>query len=160
MWYLLNENICPYWKEFVKAANITGLSPFLLAAIGWVESRYNPEAVSSAGAKGIMQIMPNTWNAWGSGDIFNPHDNIFAGSNYLRWCIAVCARKYKDAKRMGIASYYWGIGRVLRCEDFDSLPYTVKGYVNSVLAEEKRIINHYLDYLRREFYGYGEESTR
>lgn len=48
-----------------------------------VESRGNPEAVSPAGAKGLMQLMPATAREMGVMDIFDPEDNLLAGIKYL-----------------------------------------------------------------------------
>lgn len=48
----------PYASYFASAGAQHGVPPALLAAVGWVESRYQPDAVSSAGAIGVMQIMP------------------------------------------------------------------------------------------------------
>jgi soluble lytic murein transglycosylase-like protein len=50
----------PYAAEFVAAGERHGISPTILAAVGFVESSYRPDAVSSAGAIGVMQLMPAT----------------------------------------------------------------------------------------------------
>ncbi len=50
-----------------------------------VESHGNPKTVSSLGAKGLMQITDEVWANFGTGDVFNPADNIRAGCKYLRW---------------------------------------------------------------------------
>jgi len=55
------SEIIPYWEYFLDASQHTGISPFLLAAIAWAESRFNPEAISTKGAMGIMQISPQVW---------------------------------------------------------------------------------------------------
>ena len=68
------------------------LDPFLVKAVIRVESRFNPNAVSPVGARGLMQIMPNTaqWIAERMGlphhedDLFNPAHNIRMGTYYLR----------------------------------------------------------------------------
>lgn len=65
------------------AASQYGISPALVDAVMWQESRYNPKAVSSAGAIGLMQLMPGTARYLG----VNPHDpwqNVFGGAAYLR----------------------------------------------------------------------------
>jgi soluble lytic murein transglycosylase-like protein len=48
----------PFANEYVAAGTRHGVPPELLSAVGWVESRYQTDAVSSAGAIGVMQIMP------------------------------------------------------------------------------------------------------
>jgi soluble lytic murein transglycosylase-like protein len=65
------------------AAQQYGISPALVDAVMWQESRYNPRAISSAGAIGLMQLMPGTARSLG----VNPHDpwqNVFGGAAYLR----------------------------------------------------------------------------
>ena len=65
------------------AAQQYGIAPNLVDAVMWQESRYNYKAVSSAGAIGLMQLMPGTARSLG----VNPHDpwqNVFGGAAYLR----------------------------------------------------------------------------
>lgn len=74
----------------VEVARQTGLPPRTLAALGWVESRWNPQAVGSAGEIGIMQIMPDTGKeiAHRLGlkefDLADPATNVYFGAVYLR----------------------------------------------------------------------------
>lgn len=65
------------------AANQYGISPALVDAVMWQESRYNPKAVSSAGAIGLMQLMPGTARYLGV-DPHDPWQNVFGGAAYLR----------------------------------------------------------------------------
>jgi soluble lytic murein transglycosylase-like protein len=64
------------------------IDPLLLHAIAEVESQYNPLAISPAGAKGLMQILPSTARRFGMNDpdsqLFNPRDNLRICSTYLR----------------------------------------------------------------------------
>lgn len=61
-----------------------GLSPRLLDAVIAQESGYNPWAISSAGAMGMMQIMPGTARSLGLANAFDPVANMRAGARYLR----------------------------------------------------------------------------
>jgi len=79
----------PYAIFIAEAAHRFGLPAAWIRAVIACESRGDPHAVSSAGAVGLMQLMPSTWQferahlALGS-DPFDARDNILAGSDYLR----------------------------------------------------------------------------
>lgn len=62
----------------------TGVPAPLLMAVAWQESGFHPDAVSPAGAQGLMQFMPGTWNTYGRGSPFNPGQAMLAGARYLR----------------------------------------------------------------------------
>ena len=73
------------WEAAVPAiAGEAGLDPHLIHAVIWAESRCNPIAVSSRGARGLMQLMPATARQYGVADAFDPLQNIRAGARYLR----------------------------------------------------------------------------
>jgi len=63
------------------------LPPLLLHAVIRVESNYNPLAVSSKGAQGIMQLIPSTARRFGVSNSFNPVENIQGGARYLRYLL-------------------------------------------------------------------------
>lgn len=67
-----------------RAANQYGIDPALVQAIIFAESTFNPKAVSKRGAMGLMQLMPNTAEAMGVKDCFNPEHNIFGGVRYFK----------------------------------------------------------------------------
>jgi soluble lytic murein transglycosylase-like protein len=60
------------------------VDPNLIAAMAFRESRFDPSAVSRRGAQGVMQLMPRTAKSLGVKDSFDPRDNIFAATRYLR----------------------------------------------------------------------------
>jgi len=82
-----------YWPWYVKAGQLCanlGITPVLLAAQGYQESGFNPNAVSDTGAEGISQFEPGTWPLWGknddgTGDVspFNPFDAIMAQGRFM-----------------------------------------------------------------------------
>jgi soluble lytic murein transglycosylase-like protein len=73
-----------YEKLIAANARRYGLSPALIHAVVRAESAYNPTAVSSAGAQGLMQLMPGTAARYGVSDSFNPVENVRGGTAYLR----------------------------------------------------------------------------
>jgi soluble lytic murein transglycosylase-like protein len=65
-------------------AKQNGVDPFLVAAMIRVESGFDPIAISSAGACGLMQLMPGTSRSLGVSDPFDPVENVAGGTRYLR----------------------------------------------------------------------------
>ncbi|MER9753961.1 lytic transglycosylase domain-containing protein [Mesorhizobium sp. M0166] len=79
----------PFGAHIAEASHRFGVATALIRAIMRKESAGDVRAVSSAGARGLMQIMPGTWDylraRWSLGhDPFDPRDNILAGTAYLR----------------------------------------------------------------------------
>jgi len=91
-----------------KAADRYEIDPALVKAIIMVESSYNPKAVSSKGAMGLMQLMPGTARALGVEDGFNPEHNIEAGVKYLRQLI----NRFDGDTKLALAAYNAGIRKV------------------------------------------------
>ncbi len=73
-----------YEKELKEAAAACGLEWELIAAVIMAESGFNPQAISPKGARGMMQLMPDTWLDLGVKDPHDPKQNISAGSAYLK----------------------------------------------------------------------------
>lgn len=93
-----------------EAARQAAIPPSWIRAVLRIESAGDRHAVSSAGAMGLMQIMPGTWRDLRhtlnlGADPFDPHDNIIAGAAYLRWL----HDRYGDAGFL--AAYNAGPGR-------------------------------------------------
>jgi hypothetical protein len=101
----------PYAGHVADAARRFGIPAAWVWAVMRVESNGDPRAVSSAGAMGLMQLMPATWAGlrarYGLGAYpFDPRDNIMAGAAYLR----EMHDRYGDATAM-LAAYNAGAGR-------------------------------------------------
>jgi soluble lytic murein transglycosylase-like protein len=74
----------PYSGEITEASGRYGIPETLIRAVIRVESGFNPRAISRRGARGLMQLMPETAALLGVRDSFNPRQNIDAGVRHLR----------------------------------------------------------------------------
>ncbi|MDA7747054.1 lytic transglycosylase domain-containing protein [Psychromonas sp.] len=98
-----------YHPLIVAAASKHKLEPEFLHAVITAESSYQHEAVSSAGAKGLMQLMPVTAERFGVDDPFDPEQSIYAGALYLQKLL----KEFKS-KDLALAAYNAGEGTVRR----------------------------------------------
>jgi soluble lytic murein transglycosylase-like protein len=121
-----------------QAADKYGISPSLVKAVIDSESSFNPNAVSSAGAKGLMQLMDGTAKGLGVTNSFDPAQNIDGGTRFLSYLL----NKYDGNVKAALAAYNAGPGRVDRTgirtdADFeanmDKLPSETQRYVGKVL---------------------------
>jgi hypothetical protein len=117
-----------YEKEINAASSKYNVDAKLIAAVIQAESGFNPGSGSSAGAKGLMQLMPGTFKEYGSGDIMNAHDNIFAGTRYLSLQI-----KAFGSVELGLAAYNAGPGAVKKYKGIPPYPET-QNYVKKVMG--------------------------
>jgi soluble lytic murein transglycosylase-like protein len=96
------------------AAIEAGIPPDLAYGLVWVESRFDPRAVSSAGALGIAQVMPATARQLipdlERTELFEPEINLRIGMAYLRYLI----ERYEGDQRLALTAYNRGPGRVSR----------------------------------------------
>ena len=90
------------------AARSSGLEAALVKAVLVAESGADPQAVSPRGASGLMQLMPATARQYGVRDIFDPEQNIRAGTQYLR----DLKQRYGNDLRLMLAAYNAGPGAV------------------------------------------------
>lgn len=109
--------VSPYDDLFRRYAPQAGFDWQLLAAIAYVESRYNPSAQSRFGASGLMQVMPSTGLSHGvePSALFNPERNVYAASKVIAKLNNSLADKVKDPnERMKfiLAGYNAGLGHV------------------------------------------------
>jgi soluble lytic murein transglycosylase-like protein len=107
-----SANRCPvpgrFRGAFVAAANDTGLPLALLTAVAQVESRFQPRATSSAGAQGLLQLMPTT-AAELNLDAQDPTSNVLAGARYLQHLLSRF-----DSTDLALAAYNAGPTAVAR----------------------------------------------
>ncbi|NDY96753.1 transglycosylase SLT domain-containing protein [Wenzhouxiangella limi] len=71
--------------EIEAASEVFGVEAALIRAVVHAESWFETDAVSHAGAQGLMQLMPDTARRFGVIDVFDPVDNITGGAAYLAW---------------------------------------------------------------------------
>lgn len=107
-----------------------GVKAELIRAVIRQESGNKPCAVSSKGAQGLMQLMPETAAQLGVGDPFNPKQNVEGGAKLLKQLLA----KYKGDVALTLAAYNAGSGRVDREGGVPQIPETLE-YVASILTK-------------------------
>lgn len=114
------------------AARASNISPVLLSALVWQESRWNAQAVSSKGAVGLTQLMPGTARDLGV-DSRDPLANLIGGARYLRQQLDAFDGNVEKA----LAAYNAGPGRVRRTNGIPAIRETqlyVKSIVDRVSA--------------------------
>lgn len=106
-----DEQVQGKFAEIIQqAAQKYNVDPRLIQAVIRAESNFNPKATSSAGAMGLMQLMPATAAGLGVTDPYDPKDNIFGGTKFL----ARLLQKYKNDVSLALAAYNAGPGAVDR----------------------------------------------
>ncbi|WP_227013925.1 lytic transglycosylase domain-containing protein [Paenibacillus psychroresistens] len=121
-----------------QASSQYGVDSSLIKAVVDAESSFQNHVVSSAGAKGLMQLMDDTARGLGVTDSFDPQQNIQAGTRYLSDLL----RNYNGSESMALAAYNGGSGRLARLgitneqqlnEKYGLLPQETQRYVQKVL---------------------------
>ena len=100
----------PYGDMIQSAAKKYSVDADLIFSVIAAESNFNPRAISRRGARGLMQLLPATGTRFGVKDIFDPAQNIDAGTQYLRDLMA----RYRGDLVLTLAAYNAGPGAVQR----------------------------------------------
>lgn len=122
-----------YSAKIAELAERFDLSPALLEAVVWQESRWREGAVSPAGARGLAQLMPGTARYLGV-DPDDPMQNLEGGARYLREQLD----RFDGDLEKALAAYNAGPGRVERADGVPNIRET-KHYVAAILG---RLANH------------------
>lgn len=109
-----------------KASQRYGVDVGLIRAVIKAESDFNPQAVSHAGARGLMQLMPSTARSLGVSDPFDPEQNIMGGTRFLKDLL----QRYGGSVDAALAAYNWGPGNVDKRPDH--LPRETRDYLARV----------------------------
>ena len=123
-------------QEIVQRAKYYGLEPLLVLEVIRQESSFNPNACSSANARGLMQFIPSTARRFG---ITNPHDisqSIDAGCRYLVFLI----RKFNGRLDLVLAGYNAGEGAVERYGNRVPPYEETQNYVRTIISNYKRAL--------------------
>lgn len=121
-------------RAIESSAKKYGVDADLIRAIIKTESNFNPNVVSSAGAKGLMQLMPENCKEYGVVDPFDIEENIDAGTRHIKEYID----KYDGDIQMGLMAYNGGPTRmknrgVNSIDDIYKMPKETQNYVPKVM---------------------------
>jgi soluble lytic murein transglycosylase-like protein len=117
-----------YSAEIAKAAKTYNVPEKLIASVMKQESNFNPSAVSSAGASGLMQLMPSTARFLGVNDTLDPEQSIMGGAKYLRQMLD----QFDNNVETALAAYNAGPGNVKKYGGIPPFKET-QNYVKNIL---------------------------
>ena len=125
----LSANKSKFNDLIAKAAAKHQMDPKLLHAVIQAESAYNPNAVSSAGAVGLMQLMPDTARRYGVTDRRDAEQNVDGGTRYLKDLLSM----FNSNLKLAVAGYNAGEGAVMKFNNTVPPYPETQNYVQHVL---------------------------
>ncbi len=128
--YVIAEAVCNDYNHIIRHyCQLYGIDKELVRIIIQKESEFNPRAVSSSGAIGLMQLMPETAEILGVKDPYNPWQNIKGGIRYLRDLFDI----FGGDLELTLAAYHAGPGLVRRLNRVPAIPATME-YVDYIIS--------------------------
>lgn len=126
-----------YRREIEAASLRYGVDRALVRAVIHAESAFQPNAVSIAGAQGLMQLMPDTAERFNVNDPFDARQNIRGGVRYLAWLL----KRFNGNQRLALASYNAG---EMTVDKYNGIPpyAETQTYVARVQSLTERYRNH------------------
>ncbi len=122
-----NTSVRPYDQIILKIAQKYDVDPNLIHSIIRAESNYDSQAVSTKGAVGLMQLMPDTAREYGVKDRYDPIENIEGGVKFLKDLF----RNYNQKDELVLAAYNAGPEAVKKHKGIPPFPETVQ-YIQKV----------------------------
>lgn len=117
-----------------RASKREGIDPRFTHAVIWQESKYEPRALSHAGAQGLMQLMPDTARRFGCTDSNDPAANIKAGTKYLSWLL----KRFAGNVELALAGYNAGEGAVDKYKGIPPYKET-QNYVRKITSKYRKV---------------------
>jgi hypothetical protein len=128
-----------YNDLIVEAAKQFDVDAALVSAVIKAESDYDPKTLSHKGARGLMQLMPATARRFGVTNSFDPRENIYAGTRYLRWLL----KTFDGNADLAVAAYNAGEGNVWKYEGVPPFRETVN-YIHRIAKHIRKAIENEL----------------
>lgn len=126
-----------YRREIEAASGAYGVDRALVRAVIHAESAFRPNAISEAGAQGLMQLMPATAERFAVDDPFDARQNIRGGVRYLAWLL----KRFNGNQVLALAGYNAGEASV---DEYNGVPpyAETQSYVTRVQSLTERYRNH------------------
>lgn len=115
----------------MEVAQEVGVDPALLDALVWEESKYNHDATSSEGARGLLQLTPSSWKSLDAAEPQNVREHVSVGARYLKKLIDL----FKGDLELALAAYNAGPRKV---REAGGVPEYTRAFVDRVLARAQR----------------------
>ena len=146
--YRINRGLSSRFDGLIETVSGKhGVDPKLVKCIIRVESDFNPDAVSSAGAMGLMQIMQETADYYFLKEPFNPEKNVDAGVRHFKSLL----NYFKNDIPLALGAYHAGIGRIKKRMSLPPIQATID-YVNAIMSLYTGETKNYSEHAVRRLY--------